>query len=194
MIKPSTSAKGGSASGGKNRRMKTDSGFTLVEMLVYIAILITLVSVIVIFAFWTIQAGSKIKTNYELADNARRAMDILTYEIKKSRSVYSSTSIFDANPGQLSLEQTASSTAETLTYVDFFKCGDRLCLKREGSEAIAITGNQVKITNLIFSQLLNSPATPSIQITLKVESSATSSDPEYAGALELTGAATLRAY
>lgn len=163
-------------------------------MLIYIALLIVMVTAIVSFAFWTIQAGAKIKTNYELADNARRAMDIMTYEIKKSQSVYASTSIFNTNPGQLSLEQMASSTAETLTYIDFFKCGDRLCLKREGTDPMALTNNQVKITNLIFSQLLNSSTTPSIQITLRVASSATSTDPEYTGTLELTSAATLRAY
>ena len=163
-------------------------------MLVYVALLVVMVTAVVIFAFWTIQAGAKIKTNYELADNARRAMDILTYEIKKSKSVYTPASIFDVNPGQLSLEQTASSTTETLAYVDFFKCGNSLCLKREGDSPVALTNNRVKITNLTFSQLLNSSTTPSIQIVLRVESSAVSTDPEYTGALEATSTATLRAY
>jgi len=173
---------------------KKDRGFTLVEMLAYIAILVILVTVIIIFAFWTIRAGSKIKTNYELADNARRALDTMIYEIKKSKSVYTPTSIFDVNPGQLGLEQVASSTTETLTFVDFFKCGNSLCLKREGASPVALTNNRVKITSLTFSQLLNSTATPSVQISLRVESSATSTNPEYAGVLELTSTATLRTY
>jgi len=173
---------------------KKDRGFTLVEMLAYIAILVILVTVIIIFAFWTIRVGSKIKTNYELADNARRALDTMIYEIKKSKSVYTPTSIFDVNPGQLGLEQVASSTTETLTFVDFFKCGNSLCLKREGASPVALTNNRVKITSLTFSQLLNSTATPSVQISLRVESSATSTNPEYAGVLELTSTATLRTY
>lgn len=163
-------------------------------MLAYLAILVILVSVIIIFAFWTIRVGSKIKVNYELADNARHSLDTITYEIKKSQSVYTPTSIFDANPGQLSLEQVASSTTETLTFVDFFKCGDSLCLKREGASPVALTNSRVKITSLVFSQILNSAATPSVQISLQIESAATSTNPEYSGVLEITGAATLRTY
>jgi len=171
------------------------SGFTLIEVLVYIAIVVIIVSVIIIFSASAIQIGIKIKTNAEIIDNSRRAMETMIYEIERSRSVYVPTSIFDVNPSQLSLEQTTSTPAgETATFVDFFKCGQALCLKREGMGPVSLTTNQMKLTNLTFSQLLNPNSPPSVQIKLKIESASVSSLPAYTGWLESTSTANLRGY
>lgn len=174
----------------KNRR-----GFSLIELVVYVGVITILTSAIVLFAMWTIQVAAKIKINYALTNNARRAMEIMTYEIKKSKSIYTPTSIFGASPGHLSLEQTAtSSPQETTTFIDFFLCGQNLCEKKEGQNPVALTNDQVKITNLSFTQLSNSSTAPSVQISFRLESANLSNRPEYNGFIELTNAATLRPY
>ncbi|OGZ33444.1 MAG: hypothetical protein A2174_01285 [Candidatus Portnoybacteria bacterium RBG_13_41_18] len=163
---------------------KASGGFTLIEMLVYLTILVIIMGTIVIFGVMIIRTGAKIKVNAEVMDNGRRALNIMAYEIKKAQSIYSPTIVFDANPGQLSLEQSVSQPAEeTKTYVDFFKCGDRLCLKREDEDALNITSDKVRVTNLVFSKLSNS--TPSIQISLRIESLAAPS-PYYSSSVDLT--------
>lgn len=174
---------------------KLPEGFTLIEMIVYVAIVAVLILTIAAFAVWAIQVGSKTKINYELADNARRAMEKMVYEIKKSKSIYAPASIFEINPGQLSLEQvTTSIPGETATFIDFFQCGNALCEKKEGQAPQALTNERVKLTSLKFFQLLNSTTTPSVQISLKLESAASSTRPEYAGSLELINTVTLRSY
>ncbi|MDD2753238.1 MAG: type II secretion system protein [Candidatus Portnoybacteria bacterium] len=176
----------------KNRGIT--AGFTLIEMLVYIALVTIIVSVIVAFSFWMIQISAKAKVNSEVLANARRAMEIMTYEIRKSKSVYAPTSVFDKNPGQLGLQQTAAAgSEETTTFADFFICNQALCLKREKTPPIALTGSSVRVTNFLFNRRLNSLNAESIRITLKVESLA-SNKPEYTNSIELTGAANLRSY
>ena len=175
--------------------LKLPKGFTLIEMIIYVALVTTVISVIVGFAFWAIQVGSKVKINYEVTDNTRRAMETVVFEIKKSKGIYAPTAVFDASPGQISLEQIATTTpGEVVTFVDFFKCADSLCLKREGQDPVKITTAQVKIVNLSFSQLLNSTTTPSVQINLQVDSASSSSRPEYFSSINLTATAALRAY
>ena len=175
--------------------VKCQGGFTLIEMLVYVAVVAVLISVIAAFAVWAIQVGSKTKINYEMADNGRRAMEKMVYEIKKSKSIYAPASIFEINPGQLSLEQvTTSIPGETATFIDFFQCGNALCEKKEGQAPQALTNERVKLTSLKFFRLLNSTTTPSVQISLKLESAASSTRSEYAGSLELINAVTLRSY
>ncbi len=173
---------------------KSDSdqaGFTLLEMLVYLAILVIIIGVIIAFCISAIRAVSKIKANAEILDNSRRAIEIMSYEIKKAKSLYTPASVFDVNPGQLSLEQSASPAAEeSETFVDFFLCGDRLCLKREGESALAITSDKVKLTNLIFRQLLNS--VPSVQISFRVEFLTASALPAYSGSIDITTTVSLR--
>lgn len=173
---------------------KNRSGFTLIEMLIYIGLVATVISAIVFFGVWAMQVGAKTKANTETLNNARRAMEIMVYEIRRSTGVYAPTSNFDVNPGQLSLEQAgAAGSDESAGFIDFFICGQALCLKREKANAIALTNSSVKVTNLIFNQKLNSNSSPSISIDLSV-SSVSSARPENTATIDLTGAANLRSY
>ena len=180
--------------GEKRDNQKTLTGFTLIEMVIYVALVAIIVSIIVTFGFWMIQVGAKTKVNSEVLANARRAMETMTYEIKRSKSVYTPTSVFETNPGQLSLEQVpAAGVDETTNFIDFFLCGQALCLKREKAGPIALTNDSVRVTNLSFQQRLNSLGAVSVQIDLKVESLA-SSRPEYTASIELIETANLRSY
>ncbi len=175
------------------------SGFSLLEMLIYVALVATIISSVVFFGIWLIQASAKSRVSSEVLGNARSAMETMVYEIRKSQSVYTPTSIFldltsASTPGQLSLEQTvAAGSDETTTFIDFFICGQALCLKREKASPIALTDDSVKVTSLLFSQRLNSINSPSIQIKLRVES-LSSARPEYTDSIDLQTTANLRSY
>src|SRR4030043_1565964 len=84
-------------------------GFTLIEILIYLSIFVILLFIIIALTVWSFKVGLKTKLNYEITDNARRAMETMVFEIKKSQSVYWPTSIFDSDLGQLSLDQIATS-------------------------------------------------------------------------------------
>jgi type II secretory pathway pseudopilin PulG len=172
---------------------KIYSGFSLLELLIYVAVIAIVISAVVGFGSWAIQVGTRTRVNSEVINNARLAMDTMVYEIKKSASVYAPTSTFSVHPGQLSLEQLNATTTESASFLDFFICGQSLCLKREGQATVAITNSQVRVTNLVFKQLLNSASAPSIQIILSV-SSLPSARSEGNVNLDLTTTASLRSY
>ena len=175
-------------------RFTNTAGFSLIEMLLYIALVVIIISSIVFFGIWAIQVGAKTKTNSEVLGNARRAMETMVYEIRRSKSVYAPTSNFDTDPGQLSLEQTnATGADESSGFIDFFICNQALCLKREKADPVALTNSSVRVTSLIFNQRLNSVDSPSIRISLRV-ASASSTMPGETTLIDLTTAANLRSY
>ncbi len=180
-----------------NCRLKSNPnrGFTLIEMLLYVVLVTIVGSAIVGFGVWAIQVGAKVRANAEVLNNSRRAMETMVYEIKKSKGLYTPTSTASTtSAGQISLEQVADATSgETTTYVDIFKCGNSLCLKREKQAPLALTNNQVKVTGLTFYQLYNSTTSPSIQMVLSVTGASTAR-PEYTTSLNLTTTANLRSY
>ena len=146
-------------------------GFTLMEIVVYVGVFSIILGSLAFFAFWALRAGAKAKTETEVLNSGRRAMEIMTYEIKKSKSVYDPASIFDSGAGQLSLEQeTSLLPQENRTFVDFFRCGQALCLKRESQSLVALTSANVNLTNLNFSKISNSATSTSVQIKINLES------------------------
>ena len=90
----------------------------------------------------------------------------MSNEIREAQSVYAPTSVFESSPGQLSLKTRNSVPAdESSTYIDFFLCGTRLCVKRESQLPLAITTEKIEIQNLEFAPVQTGSAR-SIQITL----------------------------
>ena len=166
-------------------------GFTLTEVLIYIAVLAIIMAAVSSFLLWQISSNAKSRAIRETQNNAEQALSIMAREIKEAKSVYTPTSVFDVNPGQLSLETTKYlPSGETVSYLDFFICERRLCLKKESQDPVAITSATVKISNLVFSQI----ATTSIQINLKIDYLATSTRPEYQASFSATSTASLRTY
>lgn len=165
-------------------------GFTLIETLVYVGILSIIVTVIFSFLIWSVRSSTKIKVMRETSDNARRAMEIMVYEIKEARTIYTPTS----TSTQLSLETLHYlPTGEDTTYIDFYICGTQLCLKKESQSPIALTSDKVEVGNLFFTPVVTGE-TPSVQIELKIDYKNPNSRPEYQASVDLKSTASLRSY
>lgn len=122
-------------------------------------------------------------------------MEIMTHEIKEAKGIYSPTSIFSNANGQLSLETTNYLPAgENTSYIDFYLCQERLCLKKEGQDPIAITSDKVEFESLTFLQVATTSTAPSIQINIKANYKSPSPKPEYQFSTNTTSSASLRIY
>lgn len=164
--------------------------FTLMEILVYVAVLAILVSAVSSYFLWTTRSNAKARAMREVADNARRAMEQMTYEIKEAKSIYTPTT----TANQLSLETAKYlPTGETTSYIDFYLCGTQLCLKKESQNPIALTSDRVKVSNIVFSQVVTSNV-PSIQINLKIDYKTSATRPEYQASINLQSTVSLRSY
>lgn len=148
----------------KQLKCKSGAGFTLLEILVYIAILSLVLLLICSFIFWMSSSNTKTKAKREALENARRALEIITYEIKGAKSLYTPTTTLN----QLSLETYRYlPDDEDNTFVDFFLCGSRICLKKESQDPIFLTSNTVEVEQLEFRQI-STNGSPSIKINLTV--------------------------
>jgi prepilin-type N-terminal cleavage/methylation domain-containing protein len=166
-------------------------GFTLTEVLVYIAVLSIIILAVSGFLSWIMKSNTKAKVIRETQDNARRAMEIMTYEIKEAKSIYTPTS----TSTQISLVTTHYlPEGENTTYIDFYLCQKRLCLKKESQNPIALTSDRVEVNNLEFTQIATTSTIPSIQISLKIDYITPAARPEYQASFTATSTASLRSY
>ena len=144
-------------------------GATLVEVVVYFALLVLIVSILTLLGVQTIRANTYAIVTQEEIANARAAVDAMIQEVYYARSVYAPTSVFGASPGQLSLETTRNvPTGDTTTYVDFYVDGGRLYRKRSGQAAEILTAERVAIKGLTFTLLNTSASAPSVRVSLTV--------------------------
>ena len=173
---------------------KINKGFTLIEILVYIAVSSIIMLAISSFFFWANRSNIKIKASREVLTNSKRAIEIMIYEIKHAERVYTPTSVFSSSTGQLSLEtKNYSQQGETTGYIDFFICQEQLCLKKENQEPIILTSEKVKIDSLNFFQL-SSTSTDSVQVNLEISYVAPHNKPEYQASINTTSTVSLRIY
>jgi len=172
------------------RVLNFKKSFTLTEMLVYVAVLAIIVLAVSSFFLWTTRSNTKTRAMREALDNSRRAMEIMSSEIKEAKSIYAPTT----TSTQLSLETTKYLPAgEETTYIDFYLCGTQLCLKKESQNPIALTSDRVEVNNLIFSQIITG-GNPSVQIDLGINFKNPQNRPEYQASVNLKSTASLRSY
>jgi type II secretory pathway pseudopilin PulG len=175
---------------------KNYKGFTLLEALLYIAVLAIIITVVGSFFLWVIRSNTKARVVRETLDNSRRAIETMSYEIKEAESIYSPTTDSD----QLSLETTKHlPTGEETSYIDFFLCGDRLCMKKESQDPtattplIALTSDQVEVSKFVFTQITTG-SVPSVQIDLKIDYKNPNNRQEYQSSVETVSTVSMRSY
>jgi len=165
-------------------------GFTLIEILVYAGVLLMMIIVVFSSINWATRSALRARAMREALDSAQRSMEIITYETKEAKSIYSPTTASN----QLSLETTKYPPAgESATYIDFFLCGTKLCIKRESQDPVELTSEEVEVTNLAFTRIA-SGAVPAVQIDLTVKYKNPSGKPELENSVSFTSTASLRSY
>jgi len=176
-----------------NALIYSGRAFTLIELLIYGLFLVIISVVAVSFFIQVVNVTETSRRSRESLENARRALDVISQEVRHAKSVYDPTSTLDTNPGQLSLETTRDLPPdEETTYVDFYVDDDRLYVKREGQDEQLITSEKVKVNELTFSLLADASEKPAVQVLVTVEYVDPIRGPS--NAVTLVSTATLRSY
>lgn len=165
-----------------------NKGFTLVEIVASLAIFSIILLAVISFLFSMSVSNSQVKASREALENAKRALEEITYEIRSAKSIYTPTT----TSSQLSLETSRYIPAgEDDSYVDFYLCSSAICFKKDSQDAVVLTSNSVQITSLSFLQILTGTS-PSVQVSLTVNYS----NPGNKGnsSVSLTSTASLRGY
>lgn len=170
--------------------LKNKFGFTLPEVLVYLAIFALIFIAVISYSLNLLKSYNKFLAKRELQISAIRAMDSIISEIKFAKSVYTPTSVFDSDNGQLSLETKINPPQdESSTYNDIYLDNYRIYIKKEGSDAQAITSEKVKITSLKFLFYNQNDRSQSVSVILVVENNLPENLKEV---LEIRSGATVR--
>lgn len=170
-------------------------GFTLIELIVYVAVLGMVLASLLTFLLWAVKSQTKANAMRQVLAAGQRVLEVISREAAGATSVYTPTSVFGVSPGQVSL-QTGSyvPAGETSSFIDFYKCADTLCMKRESQNPLAITSDKVSVTSLIFSHVVTGQNRSSLQITITLAAKTSSPNAEYQASITLTDAVTLRSY
>jgi len=137
--------------------LKNKKGYTLVEMLIYVALL-GVITVVIVGVFFVIsRTNSKIVSLIEINSNAYSAMERMAYEVSNANNIYLPTSNFTnynynaAKAKQFSLVTSQAAPAnESTAYVDFYLENNTIFMKQDGIDPIALTSVNIKVESVNF--------------------------------------------
>lgn len=146
-------------------------GLSLIEVVIYIGLLgLILVflseSLIQISAIYDRARGER-----EIISNARLITEAISTAVASAQAVYSPTSRFDVNLGQLSLVTTASSTPEhTGEFIDFWVDNGVLYERQEGMGTTQLSQATVRVNKFYLERIIQGLGREAVKITLEVDS------------------------
>lgn len=148
-------------------------GFTLIELIVYVALLAVILTLAVQFILNVIDSTARMDAKEEVQKNAAAIVKAFDYITRHSQAIYDPTSDFAADPGQLSLVSGINLPPdEDETYVDMYADDGRFCVKWELGGADCVTSTRVEVTSLTFIEMDQGSSIESVQMmaTLRFDS------------------------
>lgn len=147
--------------------MKNQSGYSLIEMIIYVAVL----SVVSLLIINTVLSFNKSYQNVlvlrRLDHSAIDAMERITREIRLSRQIDGANSSFGSNPSVLSLvSRIEGGTKTTKFYLD----NGTIKIDLDGNYFGPLTTSQVSVTSLIFNSI-NTDISSAVKIDLEITTS-----------------------
>lgn len=134
----------------------SSKGFTIIETIMYVSIVTIVTSVLLLTVLNTITAYNKSESQQNIFQNAHDALSTIVSDARYAKSIYTPTTVFDADAGQLSFETAVNApTGETTTFVDFYLDNGVIYQKSEGEAALALTSERAVITALRFTDVVS---------------------------------------
>ena len=128
-------------------------GFSLIETVVYVALVAVFsVGVIQVLLSET-NAWGRARTERNLNDTAMLVVERLSHEIRLAKSVTIGESSLGTHPGMLTLQTFSGASSNDPSSITIFLDGTDLKMRRDSGSAVALSGNGVSITNLLFYRI-----------------------------------------
>ncbi|MEX0877771.1 MAG: hypothetical protein WDZ40_02840 [Candidatus Spechtbacterales bacterium] len=138
-----------------SRKPEDSQGFSLMELIVYTALLAMVIMFLFQFLLGAVNSQSRGGSKDKLINNTISAMHAIDFQIRHSSDIYDATSDFVSDPGQLSLlSKKAGYPGETQAYLDIFvDSNERLCIKKENTGIQCLTSGGIVVASLDFSKV-----------------------------------------
>lgn len=178
----------------RNRIKKRERGFTFIEVVLYIALVLIILGAIVPFAWNAVNLGVKSGTEQELYSTARFVSERLKHEIRNANGVGSGsdfgTDFASDNSAVLRLSQSGTSEDVAVSVSE-----GRIRVSRGGSANEFLQPADTRVESLVFSDLSSGDgATKNISFSLTVASNYPNagSRQEYQGSVTIKSGAEMR--
>lgn len=165
-------------------------GFSFIEVIIYIAIMAFAVVAIASFSISIANSRNKNYVVQEVQANQRGALNIITQRILAAEGVNVAFSTFNTDPGVLSLKM--ADAAKNPTIIDLNTDNGVLQITQGVASAVAITADEVKVTNLVFTNLTPTGRRENIRIKITIEYDNPSGDQEFEYSQSLQTSVSLR--
>lgn len=169
-------------------RRAIKNGFTLVEVIIYIAFVSIVATVYVTYAVDVLTSVQKARLQQEVQQNARLAMERMLQEIRAAEGINVGSSTFGSHPGMLSLATATPATNPTV----FDVSGGVLRMTQGVGAAVPLTSDTFDVTNLVFSNLSISNRTTNIRVSLTLEHPNPENNEVFDASTVMRGAAAVR--
>lgn len=166
---------------------RSQKGFTLVEMVLYVSICSILLVTISVFLSFLLGARVRSQAMTEVNQQGFQVMSLITQTIRNGRSIQvPSTGVSSST---LSL-----TTSNALLNPTIFNLSSTTMKIKEGSKtAISLTNSRVRVSNLIFQNVSSGSSTEKIiKISYTIDYINNSGRSEYTFSKSFNGSATLR--
>ena len=141
-----------------------NKAFTLIEMIVYVAIFAVIMVVVTSFVFQIMNVKNRSKAARETYQEARYILERINSKIRYAPGVDTGNSIFDNDQGALVLKSQVARTNLTE-----YKVVDGIVTEKVGDlEENVLNSNNVRVDQLRFEQIVSSTVQSSIKTTLTV--------------------------
>ena len=146
-----------------------ETGFTMVEAVVYVGLLLLIVTGVTLFLLSIFRADVAARAEQRAVANAVFALQAIERETRHADEIYDATSMFGVDDSQISLRTPRESPADHIVgYTDIYLDNGVLYLRRDdGTPLLALTAGDVQVTVFRVEQYLNGNA-EGIRMTLTV--------------------------
>ncbi len=163
-------------------------GFTLVELLVYIAFISIIAAVFVNFAIDIIGSSQKARVRQEVQQNARFALERILQEIRAAEGINTGASTFGSHPGVLSLDSAVPAQDPTV----FDISGGQLRVTYGASSPETLTSPQYQVSNLVFENFSVANRTQHVRVSLTLAHANPEGIEEFNASITVRGSAVIR--
>lgn len=123
-------------------------GFTLVEFVIYFALITIVISAVTAFTVDVVKTRAKTAAIAEVEQNMRFAMLRIMSTVRQATKLEAGSSLFGADSSVLALDTAAASSTPTV----FDLSGEAVRIKEGTAPATALTSPDVRVTRLRFSK------------------------------------------
>jgi len=145
---------------------QSNSGFTLIETIIYALIISGILTSTILFSLNVLEGQSKARVFQEVQQNARFGLEKISQEIRMADDLNAGASTFGTTSvGLLSLSHEEAAKDPTVFTIE----NEKLVIKQGSSATSTLTSDDVRVTNLVFTNYSITDRTKMIGARITVE-------------------------